>query len=397
MMDVMRSGRRSSAWIWVASGTGLAALVAGAWWLLEERTRGAEIATVLGLPVAVVALVVAALPKDQAGRRTEDLEPAFRELVEFLNRQFDALGTSPRDFARRHGFHPRAVNEILSGERMPPRAFLNALSDDWADIPEASRKRSVASVKALRQRVFDLRNDALQELRKREEEVERLQQEFTDTERDKERATRRTTELSAALIEKEGEREEVMRRVREFERILHDPRSDRLMIEAAENKRKAEYRRDSVDKELTALRAELGKEKKARMEAEKLSARLRKALGQANSKLMRAGGSPVELDLIGPDVILFGLLRTGDIRWGGKISAVGVVSVIYFGPFYFGAIYGSPGAPIVLKLSTLYGLAIAVWFAYAARETARAGGFRRVRFLRVVAAMAALFFLGVLV
>jgi hypothetical protein len=396
MMGVMRSERSSSVWIWVAGGTGLAALVAGSWWLLAEQTRGAEIATVLVLPVTIVALVVA-MRKDAAAPRMEDLDPAFRELVEFLNRLFSALGTSTWDFARRHGFNPRIVYKIIKGELFPPPVFIDALISDIRKISDPDVQRQLASAGDLRKQSHDLYVKAAQALRRREEQFERLRRAVSDAENDKELAAIREEELAMMLRVKEAEREKVIKQVLELERKLRDSQPGPLMIEAEKSKRKAESRRASVDEELIELRGKLNREKQARIDAEKLGARLREAFTEANLRLVRSGGSPVELDLTGPGGPLFRLLRDSKVRWGGWVSVVGVVSMIYFAPFYFGLIYGSPGAPVLLKLSTVYGLVIVVWFAYVVKEIAYAesGRFRPARFLGVIMAMAALFFLGV--
>ncbi len=82
-------------WCLVAGAALIIALVAGTWWLLTKDTRGAEIATVLALPVAVTAavaglwaVVVAVRP---AGTEAEKLADAARNLTgEVLKRDGEA-------------------------------------------------------------------------------------------------------------------------------------------------------------------------------------------------------------------------------------------------------------------------------------------------------------------
>ena len=54
------SSKSGSRWWWLVAGAALAiALAAGTWWLLTKQTRGAEIANVLALPVAILGVVAA--------------------------------------------------------------------------------------------------------------------------------------------------------------------------------------------------------------------------------------------------------------------------------------------------------------------------------------------------
>jgi hypothetical protein len=396
----MRSGRSSSAWTWIAGSAGLAALVAGCWWLLAEQTRGAEIATVLVLPVAKVTLVVAVLPKEGPGRQVEALEPTFRELVSFLNRLFSALGMNVGYFANRYGFEAGAVHKILKGEEFPPLPFLEALINEVRNVPENNRPRSLRSISDLRREGYDLRVDALQQLNDTEAKVQRLQQELGAAERDKNSADRRIAELSVTVNDMEAKREELMRQVSELERKLLDPLAAPLMIETERSKKRAESRRDSIDRELSELRANLEKEKKARIEAERIGAQLKDALTEANSRLVRSGGSPVELYARNSGRAFLGRMRNGEIRWGGngRVSAAGIVSLVYLGPVYLGLVYGSSNASVFVKLSTLYGLAIVAWFAYIAGGATGVGiGSERNWLIRVVAVITALFFLGVFI
>jgi hypothetical protein len=396
----MRSGRSSSAWAWMAGSAGLAALVAGCWWLLAEQTRGAEIAAVLVLPVAIVTLVVAVLPKEGAGRQVEALEPAFRELVSFLNRLFSALGMNVASFADRHGFQPGTVHKILTGEEFPPFPFLDALIDEVRNVPEAERPRSLPSILDLSRESYDLHAVAAVELNSTAARVERLQRELSAAEGKKNSADRRIAELSKTLNDMEAERKDLMKQVSELERKLLGHLAAPLMIETEKSKKKAESRRDSIDRELTELRANLEKEKKARIEAENVGAQLRDALTKANSRLVRSGGSPVDLYAGSSGSAFLSRLSNAEMRWSGsgRVSAAGIISLVYFGPVYLGLVYDSSNASVLVKLSTLCGLATVVWIAYIAGAATRAGiGSERNLLIRLVAVIAALFFLGVFI
>jgi hypothetical protein len=74
----MRAGAQRFRWTATVAGM-LVALGAGTWWLLTKETRGAEIANVLALPVAVLGLVVmvsSAVPGRTAGRQERKLTGA---------------------------------------------------------------------------------------------------------------------------------------------------------------------------------------------------------------------------------------------------------------------------------------------------------------------------------
>lgn len=85
------SGRR---W-WVAVSVAVVvALGAETWWLLTRDTRGAEIATVLALPVAILSLgaaVIAAVVARRAGAAENDtLRSAVRQLAGAVRAQESA-------------------------------------------------------------------------------------------------------------------------------------------------------------------------------------------------------------------------------------------------------------------------------------------------------------------
>jgi hypothetical protein len=401
----MRSGRRSPVWTWVAGGAGLAALAAGAWWLLAEQTRGAEIATVLALTVTIVAAALALVPawptikewisKGAAGRGVEDLDRDYRDLVELL--RFELRKTKPSEFARRHNIDPRTVNKILKGEEFPSPTFISVVIHE-RDAPGASPQSPLASAEDLRKKSHDLYLKALEALDVQEAEVGRLKQALRDSEEESERAAERERKLSVKVRETEAEQEQLVKTVRELEGRLRDPQSGSLMLEAQESKRRAESRRASLDKELAELRVKLAKETKIRIDAENLSKKLRKELDEANKKLATYGGSPVVANLGGPGKRLFARLRESKMRWGGWIGAAGVVSVIYLAPFYCGLIYGSPGAPALLKISTIYALAVIEWFTYTVKRIDyEESGLSRVLFIVVVTLQAVFFLIGVFI
>ncbi len=68
-------------WWWVGAGT-LLALTGLTWWLLAGGDRGAAIANVLALPVAVVGLAIAAVSLARSASRADQVRVAARDLAE---------------------------------------------------------------------------------------------------------------------------------------------------------------------------------------------------------------------------------------------------------------------------------------------------------------------------
>jgi hypothetical protein len=67
---VKQAHRPSHQRLWlVAVAVVVAGLVASTWWLLVEKTRGVEIATVLALPVAILSTVATIIAAAVAMRR----------------------------------------------------------------------------------------------------------------------------------------------------------------------------------------------------------------------------------------------------------------------------------------------------------------------------------------
>jgi hypothetical protein len=67
---VKRAHRPSHHRLWlIAVAVVVVGLVASTWWLLVEKTRGVEIATVLALPVAVLSTVATIVAAAVAMRR----------------------------------------------------------------------------------------------------------------------------------------------------------------------------------------------------------------------------------------------------------------------------------------------------------------------------------------
>ncbi|HEX6510720.1 MAG TPA: hypothetical protein VF157_00350 [Chloroflexota bacterium] len=354
----------------------------------------------LVLPVAIMTLVVALLPKEDAEQQVADLEPAFRELVSFLNRLFSAMGLNVVTFAGDYDFQPGTVHKILKGEEFPPLPFLEALITEVRKVPEVKRPRSLPPISDLRRKSNELRASALQHLNSTEAKVERLQQELSAAEREKNSADTRIAELNGTVKDMEAERAKLMKQLEELARSLNDGLAGPKMIEAATSKMRAESRRESIDTELDALRAKLRREEKARKEAEERGAQLQEALTEANSRLVRSGGSPVELYAHGTGGTFSDRMQYAAINWGrsGRVRTAGLISLVCFGPVYLGLVYHAPHASVFVRLATLYGLAVVVWIAYSAGEALRVGvGSERNLLICVVAAITALFFVGVFI
>jgi hypothetical protein len=325
------------------------------------------------------------------------LEPEVYDLAMFLCERFDELGMSVRAFAETRNRDPGTVSRFLKGVRIPPPDFVEALVANADSDAVAGTQRSLKLRDDQLRRGRDLRMRALQKRNARAAEVEDLRQKLVDIEREKLLVEERERVLSEGLLAKRAEYEDLMQRYRDLESERGRLEHGAFAIEQRKDKeRELDQSRTKVETELDELRADLAKEKASRAVVERRRDELRAALEEANLRLARTGGDVVEVDLDDRRQRLLAYLSDRRARWSGLIGLVAVPSVIYAGPLYFGMIYGFlPGAQIVLRLATICGLAIAVWFAYGVRMSRSSNESRRIyRFIRTMTIMGILFFVG---
>jgi hypothetical protein len=308
-----------------------------------------------------------------------DLGPEARSLAEFLRKHFYRCDMSLRHFAETIHLDPGVVSRYLSGARIPPQPFVDAL------LAVAGPQRSPEEVMADPEQARELRLNALQVRNARAAEAERIAQQLSDANEEVRRHQVRERLLTDALTAAEEK----------YAALLLD--RNQQAVGSGRLKRLSDER-DRALEEVHRLERELEKEKLARKEAENRSAALLAELGKANAALARSGGSVFGIFAYRSPGLVLTILRGNEARWRTLLALVATFALIRGVPLYLGFVYHFAYREEPLRVLAVCGLLIPVWFAVSARRTARPGIKGNVGyFIWVVATTALLFFVAALI
>jgi hypothetical protein len=294
-----------------------------------------------------------------------DLPPEVRELAEFLRVRFQRLqqlGVSVRTYAPGTNYDAGTVSRFLSGQRIPPKPFVDEL------LADAEPQRSLAQVRDDRAQVYDLRIKALQVRNARAAESERLAEELSEAEEEISLLKTKERALAKALLHAEDDYSSLWEKYQQMQATR--AKGGPLQIEGNQGLEQLAQERDHAKDEVQRLERELSEERSARVDAEKRRDALLAQLEMADYKLIRAGGAVLVPNGYDTRIQLIAALRDRRTRWGSVTSLVAVPVVIYGIPIYLGLIYHLlTGSQEVLKILTMCGLLIPLWFAVGVRRT----------------------------
>lgn len=319
-----------------------------------------------------------------------DLAPELRELAEFLRRHFYTLKVSVRAYAHRINRDPGAVSRYLSGDRIPPQDFADAL------LADAGPQRSPEEVEREQAQVLDLRLKALRVRNARAAKSEQITQELAAAEEEISLLRAKERAIAKELVRAEADYKSLYEKYQEMQNKI---RSDRPQITGSSTLERLADERDRAREEIVRLEVELANEKERRMAAEERRDTLQAKLDMNDAELVRAGGSDFAVGTYDSERQLLVVLRGRTTRWGGAASLVVVPIVIFGSPIYLGLVYHnltlSQGP---LKVMTICGLLIPVWFALAMLKVERPEDVRKLRqAASLIVLTAMLFFIAALI
>jgi hypothetical protein len=300
-----------------------------------------------------------------------DLAPELRELAEFLRRHFSVLKISVRAFAHRHNWDPGAVSRFLSGDRIPPQSFADAL------LADAGPQRSPDEVEREQAEVLDLRLKALRVRNVRAARSEQITQELAAAEQELNLYKAKERALAKAVLRAEADYASLLEKYQEMRKRIQD---GPLQITGSSALELLEDERDRAHNEIVRLEGELAQEREKRIAAEKRRDALQAKLDKTDAELVRAGGSAFAVGTYDSDRQLLVVMRGHATRWGGASGLIMVPIVIFGIPLYLGLVYHIlTQSQQPLKVITICGLLIPVWFALAMRKVERPEDDRKLR------------------
>ncbi len=331
---------------------------------------------------------------DSTGRLAplpDDLAPELRELAEFLRSHFSALNTSVRAYAVGHNWDPGAVSRFLSGDRIPPQSFADAL------LADAGPQRSPEEVDREMAEAFDLRLNALQVRNARAARSEQITQELAAAEQEISLLRTKERVLTRALQAAEAEHKLLYANYKEMQKQIESGMQQITSGRPSELERIAKAR-DEARKEVVRLKGELASERSARIEAEERRDALQAELDKADAELLLAGGSALAIGSYSLRRQLAEAIGARRAHWGGMIALIVVPATIYGIPLYLGLIYHTLAhTEEALRITTICTLSIPAWFAWAAQRVGRSRNWFTIkRFLLKICLIALMFFIAAL-
>ena len=330
---------------------------------------------------------------DSAGKLeplSRDLAPELRELAEFLRRHFNTLKISVRAYAHRINRDPGAVSRYLSGDRIPPQDFADAL------LADAGPQRSPEEVEREKAQVLDLRLKALRLRNARAAKSEQITQELAAAEEEISLLRAREREITKSLVTAAADYKALYDK---YEELQNSIQGTRRSIAGSPTLERAADERDQAHERIIRLEEELAIERERRIAAEKRRDALQAKLDTSDAELARAGGSDFAVSTYASDRQFFVVLRGRATRWGGAVSLVAAPLVIFGAPIYLGLIYHilTPSQE-PLKVLTICGLLIPIWFSLAMLKVERPEDGRNLRNVAwLITITTAFFFISALI
>ncbi|MGW3045873.1 GAF domain-containing protein [Kitasatospora sp. NPDC001159] len=250
-------------------------------------------------------------PTGQPGRRVREDEPEVEAFISFLNQLFEALNISQTRLAARLNRNKGSISRFLSGERIAPTDFVDAL------LQQVTELNGNPVTDGVRSQAHRLRLEALRVRNPSQYQLNQLRESLGAAERELHRASVRERALLRELEVAEDRARQAEQRYQQLETDWAAARyasgSSELDIYTGPNG--ADELKDEIrglKAELEALRAELSRAQALKHEAEehclRLEARLVAAEGalknerdQARAKADAEKVTAGSQDLVAPD------------------------------------------------------------------------------------------------
>ncbi|MGI5271027.1 hypothetical protein ACQEUU_17870 [Nonomuraea sp. CA-218870] len=308
----------------------------------------------------------------------------------YLRERFAQTEESIRNYAGLSGTDATMIRRYLHGERIPPSRFVTKLLTHAAE--KQGRALELEELKAVQNaRVEAFR--AVERARLQVEEIE-TQAEIAEAQRvEVDERIQNMVDLIEALV---GEMGLVKGEARALESswtkkaIEAAPRAELVRFEVD---RKALVRaEEDIREEIDRLKVNLEEAEAAKEVAGQRCQVLESALVEAQRVYALVADMVGRPDLSLPQSIV-AYVDNRRLRWGG-IVGMGIGPLILYGwPAYLGVMFQMVSAhSVALRIATLVGLIIPVWFAFGIRRLERAGLPRPIHLIWAVVATVIIFF-----
>ncbi|MGN9786876.1 hypothetical protein ACTMTF_36015 [Nonomuraea sp. ZG12] len=321
---------------------------------------------------------------------TDDLPEEVRLLAIYLRERFAEVEDSIRNYAGLSGTDAKMIRRYLYGEKIPPSGFVTKLLTHAAE--KQGRALGLDEVRAAQ----NVRLEAFRAVEHARLKVEEIQAQAEIAEAQKTEIDERIQNVVDLMEALDDEMGLVKGETRALESswskraIRAAPRTELVRFEVD---RKALVRtEEDIREEIDRLRANLEEAEAAKEVAEQRCQELEGALVEAQRVYVLVADMVGRPDLNLPQSIA-AYVDNRRLRWGGIVGMCIGPLILYAWPAYLGLMFQMVSANSVpLRIATLVGLVIPVWFAFGVRRLERAGLPRPIHLIWAVVATAIIFF-----
>lgn len=334
------------------------------------------------------------MPSARLKPLSDDLPEEVRQLATYLRDCLSGIEESVRNYAGLAGADANTIRRYLHGQSIPSPGFITKLLTHVAEKQERSLEPS--DVRAAQ----NLRLEALRAVERARLEMEELRAEVEVAEAQKTEHGEHIQNIVDLLKALDGEMGFVEGETRALESSW-----SRRAIEAAPQAELARFEVDrkalvhteeSIKEEIDRLRGDLEKAEAAKEVAEQKCQVLEDALKEARRVYALVADMVGRPDLNLPQSIV-AYVDDRRLRWGGIVGMCIGPLILYALPAYLGVMFKMVSSnSVLLRIATLAGLIIPVWFAFGIRRLERAGLPRLIHLFWAVVATAIIFFVFML-